>query len=51
MIEQPPPYECLVWDYIHSDENVTANELDQVNQDFLFQAKMSMNKSAFLTEL
>ena len=34
MIEYPPPYECLVWDYKHSDGNVIAKALDQV--DYIF---------------
>ena len=34
MIEYPPPYECLVWNYKHSDQNVTAKALDQV--DYIF---------------
>ena len=36
MIEYPPPYERLVWDYKHSDEKAIANALDQVDWSFLF---------------
>ena len=36
MIEYPPPYECLVWDYKHSDENAIARALHQVDWNFLF---------------
>ena len=36
MIEYPPPYECLVWDYKHSDEKAIAKALDQVDWSFLF---------------
>ena len=34
MIEYPLPYEHLVWDYKHSDENAIAKALDQV--DWIF---------------
>ena len=36
MIEYPPPYERLVWDYKHSDENAIAKALDQADWNFLF---------------
>ena len=36
MIEYPPPYERLVWDYKHSGENAIAKALDQVDWSFLF---------------
>ena len=36
MIEYPPPYERLVWDYKHSDEKAIAKALDQVDWSFLF---------------
>ena len=31
MIEYPPPYEPLVWDYKHSDENAIPKALEQVD--------------------
>ena len=36
MIEYPPLYERLIWDYKHSDENATARALDKVDWNFLF---------------
>ena len=36
MIEHPPPYERLVWDYKHSDENAIARALHQADWNFLF---------------
>ena len=36
MTEYPPPYESLAWDFKHSDENVIAEALDQVDWSFLF---------------
>ena len=51
MIECSPTYERLVWNYEHSDENAIAKALDQVDWNFLFLTKISMNKSVFLTEL
>ena len=36
MIEYPPPYKCLVWDYGRADQNAIAKALDQVNWNFLF---------------
>ena len=36
MIEYPPPYESLVWDYKQSDEKAIAKALDQVYWSFLF---------------
>ena len=36
MIEYPPPYERLVWDYKHSDENAIAKALDEADWHFLF---------------
>ena len=34
MIEYPPPYKRLVWDYNHANQNAIA--LDKVDWDFLF---------------
>ena len=31
MIEYPPPYERLVWDYNHANQNAIAKALDQVD--------------------
>ena len=39
MTEYPPPYEYLVCNYKHSDENVIAKALDQVDWNFLFFSK------------
>ena len=36
MIEYPPPYERLVWDYNHANQNAIAKALDQVDWNFLF---------------
>ena len=36
MIEYPPAYEWLVWDYKHSDENALPKALDQIDWDFFF---------------
>ena len=36
MIEYPPPYERLVWDYKHFNEYDIAKVLDQVDWNFLF---------------
>ena len=36
MIEYPPPYKCLVWDYGCADQNAIAKALDQVDWNFLF---------------
>ena len=36
MIEYPPPYEWLVWDYKHSDENAIPKALDQIDWSFFF---------------
>ena len=51
MIDHPPPYEHLVWDYKHSDENALAKHLIKLIGIFYFLTKMSMNKLVFLTEL
>ena len=39
MIQYPPPYECLVWDYTHSDGKAIAKALDQIDWSFLFSNK------------
>ena len=36
MNQYPPPYECLVWDYKHSDENAIAKAYDQVDWHLFF---------------
>ena len=36
MIEYPPPYERLVWDYNYANQNAIAKALDQVDWNFLF---------------
>ena len=50
MIEYPLPYEHLVWDCNHANQYAIAKALDQVDWNFLFLTKMSINKSVFLTE-
>ena len=36
MIEYPPQYDCLVWNYNLSDQNAIAKALDQVDWNFFF---------------
>ena len=36
MIEYPPPYERLVWDYKQSNKNAITKALDQADWNFLF---------------
>ena len=36
MIEHPPEYERLVWDYKNSNQNAIAKALDEVDWNFLF---------------
>ena len=36
MIEYPPPYERLVWDYNHANQNAMVKALDQIDWNFLF---------------
>ena len=36
MIEYPPQYDCLVWNYNLSDQNAITKALDQVDWNFFF---------------
>ena len=49
MIEYPPPYEHLVWDYKCADQNAITKALDQLDWNFLF-FDQNVHKSVFLTE-
>ena len=43
MIEYPPPYEHLVWDYKHFDENAIAKALDKV--DYVHEQVSILNRT------
>ena len=49
MIEYPRPYECLVWDYNHANQNPIAKVLDQVDWNFLFFNKNIHEQVSILT--
>ena len=38
-IEQPPPYERLVWDFKRADVNAITTAINQVNYKFIFSCK------------
>ena len=49
MIEYPPPYEHLVWDYNHANQNAIAKALDQVDWNVLFFNKMVHKQVSILS--
>ena len=48
MIEYPPPYERLVWDYNYANQNAIVKALDLVDWNFLFSNKNAHQQVSIL---
>ena len=51
MTSYPPPYERLVWDYNHTNQNAIAKALDQVDWNFLFFNKNVHKQGSILNRI